>query len=340
MTLFGKLFSVFAVLVLGGTPFGFAQDAAKTGPQGTITWYTNIPHNDASALADAFEKEYPLLKMDIITGNGEVLISRLIMETRAGKHYADVTEFSAALVPLLKENHLIEPYCSPEVKFYPPEHKDKECYWTDAGASYKVIVYNTQNVVGNDIPKGWKNLLNPRWKIQGGISRIALPTSNMLTIYPGLIHRWGNKRARIYVEGLVEQGVTWQLRGQAVMPMLVAEEVSLASVSHNLVETQKKKGAPVEWVKTAQPIISQMQIVSLTRNAPHPEAAKLFIDFLLSKKGQEIKQRQYHVSGRGDMPCPLQNVDCRKLDVLVVQPEKSSAAFEKMRGEFRKIIWQ
>lgn len=312
-----------------------SQDIAKNKQEGEVVWYTNIPRGDVQELADAFERVYPHLKMKSFVAEAGFLVERLTIEMKSNKHLSDIIELPADKVPALKDNDLIELYCSPESKLYRPEHKDRDCYWTDAGASYKVPAYNTQQITGNSIPKDWGDFLDPRWKNQ-----ISLPVSNMLIIYPGFIQRWGREKARKYLTRLVENGVVWEVRGQSILPKLVAGEISLTSVSHNLIEAQKKKGAPVDWVNTARPIVSQMQVVSLSRKAPNREAARLFIDFLLSKKGQEIKMQQARISGRSDMSCPLKKVDCRKLDVLVVQPPRSLADFLEIQNELRKIIRQ
>lgn len=333
--LFYILATIFVVIfgVSSSVSFTASQDVASARQESEVVWYTNIPMTDAKMLADAFESEYPFLKVKIVGGDSERLATRLAAETKYGMHLSDVHEFQIYTIPYLKEENLIEPYCSLEAKFYLHGHKDEECFWTDASGSWLTPAYNTEKISQKDLPQLWEDFLAPKFKKQ-----ISTPAHGVL--YQGLIQRWGIEKTREYFNKLAQNTVNLALLGasQGILPRLTAGDISIAFMSHNLVEVQKEKGAPIDWISAIQPIVSNMQVVSLSRNAPHPESAKLFIDFLLSKKGQEIKQKQYRVSGRRDMPCPFKKVDCGKLDVVVVQPAESSAEFKKIQDEFREII--
>jgi len=325
------LFLQYSTAVPAGNTYG---DPNRARQESRIVWYTNIPASDAQPLANAFEKKYSI-KVEIVRGGSEALISKLTIESRSERYFADIFEFQVYTIPYLKGNGLIVPFCSSETKFYPPEHKDDSCYWTDAAASYLVPVYNTGKISRENLPERWEDFIDPMWKNE-------ISTSAHVVLYQGLIQRWGKERAREYIKNLSQNGVNW-VTGQAsqsVLPMVVAGETSFGIISHNLVESLRKNNAPLEWLHSISPIVSNMQVVSLARNAPHPEAAKLFIDFLLSKKGQEIKQSQFRVSGRVDLPFPVERIDRRKLDVVVVQPEKSLNEYLALQKEFLEIIGQ
>jgi iron(III) transport system substrate-binding protein len=86
------------------------------------------------------------------------------------------------------------------------------------------------------------------------------------------------------------------------------------------VEEFKAKGAPIDWVTTADPIPAQGNVVAISAHAPHPNAARLFLDYFLSKKGQMVMQEGGNIAARADIPPPTPSLDQSRLKVHYVDP--------------------
>src|SRR5687768_365998 len=163
-------------------------DGAKR--EGKVVWYTVA--GESLELARAFERKYPFVKVEVVRSTVFPLLNRMLNEAKAGNHLYDVVRQSAFTMQVLMQIGMIQPYESPERKFYSQESKDKMGYWTSTDENYFVIGYNTKMVPSREAPKDWEDLLNPKWR-----GKIALDPDNHL-LYGGLEQRWGKEKAEEY----------------------------------------------------------------------------------------------------------------------------------------------
>lgn len=142
-----------------------------------------------------------------------------------------------------------------------------------------MIAYNTKLVSKDHTPKSWDDLLDPRWK-----SKIPMD-EEMYSWYTAMAVVWGREKAQRFMRALAKQHI--QLRsGQSLIAQLMAAgEFQLGMALAHRIEKMKEQGAPVEWVTTLNPITVSLHPIAVATKAPHSNAAKLFIDFVLSKEG-------------------------------------------------------
>ena len=125
-----------------------------------------------------------------------------------------------------------------------------------------------------------------------------------------------------------------QRRGHHLLArLLVAGDFPLALVHANEVEKEKQEGAPVDWVRTLDPVITSASQVAIAAKAPHPAAARLFVDFLLSEEGQRAIASRGRVPARAD----LGTAAGEPLKVHYVNP-RLAADFNRYEREFRDIF--
>jgi iron(III) transport system substrate-binding protein len=259
-----------------------------------MVWYTTIGSADAKMLIDEFRRRYPKIVAEYFRTGGPQLVERIFTEARAGKHLWDVFMNSAIYTHLLNERGMLAVYESPESRFYRDGYKDPRGTWTSIYTNYAVAGYNTQLVAKDEVPKSYSDLLKPVWSGQIGMD--AKSYEWFAVVVRGL----GEAKGLSLMRQLAKNKV--QLRnGRELVAQLVAAgefKLALTAYSQNY-ETLKLGGAPVDWV-ALNPVYANIHPIALSAKAPNPNAGKLFIDFLLSKAGQEILRAQKRIPDRID----------------------------------------
>jgi len=264
--------------------------------EGEVSFYCAMSMEDARVLVAKFREKYPFIKVDLYRSDNASVLNRLLMENRAKRWVNDVVMTTGDITMAIKDNGLLAKYVSPESKFYPDAFKDKEGYWTDHHLSVHTVVYNTRLVPPKDVPVKYKDLLNPRWKGMLGINL----NNHMWTA--AIIDTMGEQQGLEFLNALAQQNPLVR-RGSTLTTLLVAAgELPLAvSVNANVVEEVKSKRAPVDWARMKEPFYAELHPVALNAFAPHPNAAKLLIDFTLSQEGQELGYKLGQICSRTGM---------------------------------------
>jgi len=297
--------------------------------EGKLIWYTSLGVADSKQLLDAFEKEYPFLKTQLFRSTGERTMNRIMTETQAGRWEFDVVSLSA--INILIQRKLISPYVSPEAQAHPPEFKDPVGYWAGTHSNYFVIGYNTSLVSAAEAPKHWEDLLDPKWKGKIAIDQEEYPW------YATLLAAWGREKTQRYMQAMAKQHIQWR-SGHTLMAQLVAAgEFPLALVYAHNIEVMKQKGAPVDWVNTLDPIVVSLHSIALSAKPNNPNAAKLFIDFVLSKKGQLILRSFNRNPARSDIEPFSPKMDPKKLKLKVI-PADVETRYKEYIEEFRRFF--
>jgi len=309
------------------TPTTERVEAAKR--EGKLVWYTSMAIDTSKPLLDAFLKEHPFIKADLVRAGEEQLLNRMLTETRAGRWLFDVISSSGIQVLALK--NFLTPYASPETHAYSSELKDSQSRWTAVYNNNLTLAYNTKMVSEKDAPKNYADLLDPKWK-----GKILMDSTDH-DWYGTLVGVWGREAARRYMERLAQQGPAWR-RGHGLLAQLIAAgEAPLGWAYSFRVERMKTEGAPIEWSNSFDPIVTTINGVGLSAKASNPNASRLFIDFILSKKGQEMIREMRRIPARSDVKPLALKMDQSKLHLKLVPAEVSVNA-DKYAEEFRKIF--
>jgi len=299
---------LFAHLLFLGPRIVRAQDpatihAAKN--EGEVSYYTGKNLATMRKVASAFENKYPFLKVNITRTSGEQIINKIQTEKLAGKILFDVV--SASPVPLLEPLNLIKPYCSPEAKVFPAAFRHPQCLWSAIVGNHYVLMYNTNLVSKGDTPRDWGDLLNSKWRGE----KISIDPEEFSWL-AGMEAYLGEEKTRSLMTGLAKQGVRWQKSQQNIAQLLAAGEFPLGLGYATRTTVIRATGAPINWVRTTKPIVVDAHNVAMSAQPPHPNAAKLWIDFLLSYDGQKVLyENNESVIRPGVMPptSPLSSVD-------------------------------
>jgi len=311
-----------ALVVLAGffvtAVYAWAQSEAElisgAKKEGKVVFWSSMRIEDSRALAAGFEAKYPFIKVDILRAGGEQIVNRAIAEHMAGKTTYDV--LNAFALKVLQNKGLLQAYAAPDAIHYPAGFKDPQNFWVSLYSGYNVIGYNTKLVPKGEAPRNWDDLLNPRWKGQLGMD------DEEYFWHAGMLKYWGEEKARKYMEALSRQGLQFR-NGHALLAdlMSVGEFPVVVVVYPDHIEQMKAKGQPVEWVNTADPILVNLAPIGVAAKAPRPNAAKLFMNYSISKEGQEILRKARRASARLDVAPLVPDMDPRKLKLVPLDPE-------------------
>ncbi|TAJ79228.1 extracellular solute-binding protein [bacterium] len=298
--------------------------------EGQLVFYSGIPVPDAQEILSAFEKKYSFIKTTFYRATGPALVSRIQTEQRAGHHAWDVMNSTGFEPYVLVEHGYFGKYDSPERKHFPEGHKDSEGYWTTMYTTPHLVSYNTRLVSAKDLPKDYFDLLDPKWKGQLGLD------SSDFEWYANLKKIWGAERARKFIDGLRKQNIRL-IQGRALLTELLGSgEFAILANNYlqNVVEA-KRKGNAVESL-ALDPVIAGAGLVGINKAAPHPNAARLFIDFVLSREGQELIVKTDRSSVRKDVAGnPL---DMIKNVRMIPSDLNLGKNYLETREEYREIL--
>src|SRR3989337_479813 len=289
---------LFSLAGFSGTPaWGQSPHEAKVieaaKRERSLVWYTAMAIDTAKPLADAFEKKYGFLKVNYIRVGTAQMINRIITETLAGKWDFDAVTV-LGMDALVKRN-IFAPYLSPEREAIIDDFKDPKGLWTGLYHNNIVVAYNTKLVSERDAPKDYPDLLDPKCK-----GKILMDQRDY-TWYGTLVKVWGREKAGRYMKQLAQQEPQFRSGHALIAQLVVAGEMPLGWVYDFRIETMTKEGAPIEWVDTLNPIVVEVGGIGLGAKAKNPNAAKLFIDFVLSKEGQQVVRGAQRTPSRKDV---------------------------------------
>jgi iron(III) transport system substrate-binding protein len=270
---------------------------AQAKKEGRVAWYTTVSIPEAQEFAALFQKQFSFLKVDIIRTGSSALVNRMISEHNAEKYLIDVLQgfSSRGGYIAVKQRQILGRYHSPEYKFLPRELKDPKGYWGSQYQNTFVLAYNTRMVKPADVPKTYDDLLKPIWKGK----KILNDTENH-EWFDGLLHYWGKEKGLAYFRKLAQQEQVFQRGARGRVQLVAAGEFPLTIAYGPHVQSFIGKGAPVDWIPL-EPVVTVINTVSVGAKAPHPAAARLFVDFLFSRPGQLKLREMNRIPSREDV---------------------------------------
>ncbi len=311
-----------------------AQDARLEAAkkEGKVVWYTSLALTSAEKVAKLFEAAYPGIKVEVHRTGSERILQRVMQELQANIKIADVVHTSdAGHYVLLKDKKLLMKYTPAGVDGFPAAFKDKDGYHYGLRATVNVIAYNTKIVSAGEAPRTWKDLLDPKWK------------GKLVTAHPGYsgviathvlalvhLHGWDYFKALAQNKPMLVQS--------AVDPSGIVASgerpVAVNGGDYSFYQV-KKKGNPVEVVFPKEGVPLVVSPSAITVFAPHPNAARLFTDFIFSRELQQVlADSEGLYTGHPDVKYPPDRPKLSELKLLRVEPEELEKRNEEIKTRF------
>jgi len=256
--------------------------------EGKVVVYTGVERAGAQALVAAFSKKYPFIAAETVRASSSKLATRLDAEIEADRVQGDVFEFSLSyLTAALRKRGEILQYDSPEYAPYPAAYADRG-YWAATGVSSIIILLNTRKVGDADVPQSWWDLAKPYWRNKLTIDNLEVSGTG----YNWLLAVVNDDRLGWkFIEELGRNKPALE-RGHAGMAQKVAAGEYAGAVEMADFHLKNLRTAapsvPVRGVWPQDGVPREPWTAGILRRAPHPNAARLFMDFLLSQEGQAI----------------------------------------------------
>lgn len=285
------ILSLFSASLTAAADSSVIEGAKK---EGALVYYTTMDIQNSKPLLDAFNKKYPFIKADLVRLGGTAMVSRIMTEAQAGASKFDVAVgISPSLTPM-RERNLIAPYVTTEAASLYDDLYDPKGFWTTVYLNTLVLGYNSKVIPRTDLPKTYDDLLKPQYK-----QKFIIDIENF-DVFVALSQEWGQAKAVQYFKSLAKQEPVF-LRGNTNRANFVSVgERSMTFVYAQVIERMKQTGAPVDWIPL-EPVAVELNIAMLSAKASHPNSARLFIDYLVSKDGQEFLKKFRRIGPRKDV---------------------------------------
>ncbi len=296
------LFAAASIVAISGA--ALAQEpstdlVARAKAEGKVVYYTDlIVDQIVRPLVAAFEAKYGV-KVEYSRADSQDTILKVMSEHKASRAQADVLGVTSGLRALI-DSGAVRKFEVASAAALPASFKDADHYWVSSNYYVMTPAVNTDLVAEKDRPKTYEDLLEPKWK-----DKIVWKPNDMSGA-PGFIGNilatMGEDKGMNYLRKLSGQRIkAINASARAILDQVISGEHPLVlQIFNHHAALSAKKGAPVQWLKM-EPAMVSMTVETLTAGAPHPAAAELFVEFLLSREGQTLFQKADYFPTRSDM---------------------------------------
>ena len=300
--------------------------------EGKLQIYALLVVSDHMQIIQRFKEKYPFIDVALYRATSERLFTRIETEARASTHLVDVIGISGFQMYQLVKRGLLGKYESPERRHYEPGFKDKEGHWTAYYVNPLVTAHNTRQVTAQDAPKDYADLLDPKWK-----GKLVMEDEE-IEWFSTMMSFWGNEKGTAYMKRLAAQNFIFR-HGHTLMTQLVAAGEYPGAVLLYGPQTQfmRASGAPIDW-HAPNPTVAGLNLMGVAARAPHPNAAQLYVEHMLSEEIQRdyLAGKFFKVSARKGITNAIQ----QKLNAVKVIPADISQSefLEKHAKQYREIF--
>jgi iron(III) transport system substrate-binding protein len=309
---------------------------AAAKKDGKVVFYTSIELRLAERLGKEFEARYPGVTVQVERTGAERVYQRVAQEEASGVHAADVVETSDIGHALAwKASGLLAPYVPEDVAKFPAVARDPDGAFAADRATLSVLGYNTKLVKAEDAPKSFADLLLPQWKdkivkahpgYSGSIMTATFEVSQALG--------WD------YLKKLSEQHIMQvQSATEPARKVALGERPVMADGVEYVLAELKASGAPVAIVYPSEGTPLIIGSAAVMKDAPHPNAARLFISYLFSREGQQLMTdvgwlRSFHPEVKENAGRPPLSA----LKLLTADPKAQEKAVEDVRRKYAEYF--
>jgi iron(III) transport system substrate-binding protein len=294
--------------------FTTCADIAAAEREGEVIIYSPDVEQGTAKMLEAFHALFPKIRTNYVRLQTGALYAKVQAERQARTRVVDVLNLSdMGLVLDFEKRNGYQRYVSPEMSAYKPEYKSRpEGNWTWGSIIIAGISYNSKITPPDQAPKSWEDLLDPKWagavNVKTANSGLQHVTWYMLTKELGADYwqKFARQEPRAF-DSYVQQ-FDRLVNGQ--------DKVAEAAQYSGYIEF-KRKGAPLEFVVPARGVPAGPEVWGIVENAPHPNAARLFLDWFLSPVGQQpFMEALFMHSPRVDVPAPPGAVSTGEMKLL------------------------
>lgn len=250
--------------------------------EGELVYYGTLPIDEFSPLARVFNGRYRSIALQHYFAPRDGILARTLTEARAGRHAVDVIQVDLSYGYQLLNANLVQPYASTGASRFYDGTYDPDGYWHSMYYLTTALLYNTNSIKPEQAPKSYEDLLNPVWKGK----MVFDPEAGY--ILAAMEQSWGREKAVGYLANLARQDISYRRGGTLTTQVVTSGEYPIGiAINGETSAAIREKGAPLGF-KVLAPTIVKPEGLFLAKNAPHPHAALLFVEWVLSDEAQSF----------------------------------------------------
>ncbi|TAJ94837.1 extracellular solute-binding protein [bacterium] len=331
--IYATLLAIFAWISVSSAQEAALVEAAKK--EGKVVWYTSLALPSSTMIANLFMNKYKGIEVEVHRTGSQRVLQRVMQEVSAGIKNVDIIHTSdGGHFVLLKKKGLLTKYTAKGVENFPSGFKDKEGYYYGMRATLSVIAYNPKSVSDKEAPKTWKDLLDARWR---GKMVTAHPSYSgiIATHVLALVNLYGWD----YFKELAKNKLHLVQSANDPAGVVASGErpVGANGAEYNYYKTMKQ-GNPIKIVYPKEGIPLIVSPAAIAKDTQHPNAAKLFMDFIFTKEAlQTMADREGLYTGHPEVTYPKDKPRLKELNLLSTdaeQLEEKDAEIKKRFVEF------
>ena len=293
-------------------------------------WYTSLALPSSTAIAHYFQNKYQGIEVQVYRDGSQRVLQRFMQETSVGIKNADIVHTSdAGHFELLKDKNLLLKFTPQAVANFPDGFKDKAGFYYSMRATLSVMAHNPKIVSEKDAPKTWKDLLNPRW------------SGKLVTAHPGysgivmthilaLVNQYGWEYFRDLAKNKLH--LVQSANDPAGVVASGERPVGVNGAEYFYYKTLKQ-GNPIKIIYPKEGVPLVVSPVAIVKDAPHPNAAKLFTEFIFAKESQQLlADKEGLYTGHPDVTYPADKPKLKDLKLLPADADE----LEKRNVEIKK----
>jgi iron(III) transport system substrate-binding protein len=297
---------------------------AAARKEGTFTLYTSIAEKDIPPLVGPFEKKYGI-KVRVWRAGSDKVLQRTLTEASGKRYEADAIHISAPELEALHLERVLQPVTAPVLSDLLPGTVPAHREWAGTLLTVFVQAYNTNQIRKEELPQRFEDLLQPKWKGKLGIEMEDFDW------FAATVTEMGEaKGVKLFRDLAAGNGISVRKGHSLLTNMVGSGEVPLALTVYNYMpEAARKKGVPIGWF-ALQPTVARANGIGIARRAPHPNAALLFYDYMLSPEAQKILAGLDYVPANATVDSPLKGIKVKVIDpaITIGQMDKWSRLYE------------
>ena len=325
-------FLLFALWIIPAS-VSLAQDSALIGAakkEGKVVWYTSLALPSSTSIAHAFRTKYAGIDVEVHRTGSQRVLQRVMQEASANIKNVDVIHTSdAGHFVFFKDKGMLLKYTPQGTVPFPAGFKDKDGYYFGMRATLSVIAHNPKIVLDKDAPRTWKDLLNPKWK---GKMVSAHPSYSgiIMTHVVALVNLYGWD----YFRDLAKNSLHLVQSANDPAGVVASGErpIGANGAEYFYYKTQKQ-GNPITIIYPKEGVPLIVSPVAISKDAPHPNAAKLFLEYIFAKESQQLlADREGLYTGHPEVTYPQDKPKLK--DLKLIAPDADE--LEKKSAETKK----
>lgn len=260
----------------------FVHEGQSASAKGQIAIYTSVPQPIIDKIQNDFQMKYPDITLDVFRSGTSAVVTKLMTEKEAGEIMADLIWVAEpSTYEDFKAQDLLLQFTPEGAEALLAEMKDPEGFYYAGRLINMIVAYNTNLV--SDPPKSWTDLLKSEYK-----GKIGFPTPLRSGAAEASVKTLVDAFGWKFFEDFIANGGKQVKNNSTARDMTSTGELSVGVFLDYMARGAKAKGSPIEYIWPEEGAIFIPSPVAIMKSSKNPGAAKVFVNYVLSKEGQEI----------------------------------------------------